>query len=764
MKLKRIFLSLFFILGGIGLFVWLAVAGLLGREASGGTHATVPIPVEEVLQRAKRQREVRPVGAQSGLANSSQADSQILFGDFHVHTTLSGDAAILSMAMIGGEGSRPPAAACDFARYCSSLDFWSINDHAEQLTPRLWRETTESVRSCNAVNADPQNPDTVAFLGFEWSQMGNSAENHYGHRNVIFAGTDDDEIPTRPIASRAPPDIVFGTLPRLSRAINLLATLDINTLDLSAYFEEVSDTRSNVCADGIPVRDLPADCLEEAATPGELFAKLDDWGHDALVIPHGTTWGNYTPPDSSWKKQLGPVGHDPAWQTLVEVYSGHGTGEVYRPWKAVEVTRDGNLDCPEPTADYLPSCWQAGEIIRGRCLVEGQSEDECNARAMRTRQLYLERGIAGHHVVPGAQVEEWLDSGQCTDCFLPSFNYRPMGSLQYMLALGGFDAAAADAGQGPSLEQQPLRFRFGVIGSSDNHAARPGTGYKEFGRKGMTDSVGMIKGWFNRSGPATDTVSGPAQPDPVDTKLLAITDRAQRDRINSFFGTGGLVAVHSASRVRDDIWRGLKNKHVYGTSGDRMLLWFDAALEDTRYPMGSELRVSVSPTFNVKAVGAFEQLPGCPESSRLGLGADRLQALCRNECYNPSETRKIIERLEVVKITPQIEPGEPVETLIQDPWLVHECPADQLGCSFSFTDTDYAAGARDSVYYVRAIQAASDAVNGGNLRCEFDDEGKCIAVNPCHGDDALTDREDDCLAPVHERAWSSPIFVDFEQG
>ena len=111
------------------------------------------------------------------------------------------DAFLKSLPLLQGEGAHPPADACDFARYCSALDFFSINDHAEGLTPAQWGETVESIRQCNAVAGDPASPDMVAFLGWEWTQMGTTPADHYGHKNVIVRGLDDDEIPARPIAA-----------------------------------------------------------------------------------------------------------------------------------------------------------------------------------------------------------------------------------------------------------------------------------------------------------------------------------------------------------------------------------------------------------------------------------------------------------------------------------------------------------------------------------------------------------------------------------
>jgi hypothetical protein len=225
--------------------------------------------------------------------------------------------------------------------------------------------------------------------------------------------------------------------------------------------------------------------------------------------------------------------------------------------------------------------------------------------------------------------------------------------------------------------------------------------------------------------------------------------------------TGGLVAVHAAARTRTAIWDALKSRNVYATSGERMLLWMDILnAPGGRRPMGSGVQMTANPEFEVKAVGAFVQKPGCPDFQRRVLGPKRLETLCHNECFNPTERRRLITRIEVVRIHPQHKPSEPVGGLIEDPWLTLKCQPNAAGCSVRFSDPDFARTGRDALYYVRAIQEPSPAVNGGQLRCKFDADGRCTQVNLCSGDPNKTKRNDDCLEAVEERAWSSPIFVD----
>ena len=111
--------------------------------------------------------------------------------------------------------------------------------------------------------------------------------------------------------------------------------------------------------------------------------------------------------------------------------------------------------------------------------------------------------------------------------------------------------------------------------------------------------------------------------------------------------------------------------------------------------------------------------------------------------------------IEVIRIRPQISAGEPIAPLIEDPWLRFECPPGTEGCTASFEDPEFPKSERDTLYYVRALQSATPAINGAQLRTQFDDQGRATSIDWCAPD------EGECLSPVEERAWSSPIFVDW---
>ena len=380
---------------------------------------------------------------------------QILFGDTHVHTTYSTDAFFWSLPIMNGEGPHPISDACDFARFCSNLDFWVSTDHAEAQTPRKWKSIKEAVRNCNAPT-DSKEPDLVTFLGFEWTQVGNTAESHYGHKNVMFLDIEESKVPKRPIgAGGIATNGMRNTLPNQAKMLRPAAFLDFENrhryFNFLSFAEELQGGK--YCEEGVSSKLLDEDCYESADTPQDLFRKLNELNFPAIVIPHGNTWGFYSPPGITLDKQLEPDFNDDNLQILFEVMSGHGNSEEYRPWRAVNQDEEENLTCPEPTKDYLPSCWRAGEIIYERCINSNLNEGTCLSRAEDARNNYAVMGVAGHLTVPGVEIEDWLDSGQCKDCFIPSFNYRPGGSAQYGLAISNFD------------EESVKRFNFGFIAS-----------------------------------------------------------------------------------------------------------------------------------------------------------------------------------------------------------------------------------------------------------------------------------------------------------
>ena len=165
-------------------------------------------------------------------------EKQILFGDTHVHTTYSTDAFLWSLPILNGEGPHPIADACDFARFCANLDFWVSTDHAEALTPRKWKSIKEAVRNCNSPT-DANDPDLVTFLGYEWTQVGNTAETHYGHKNVMFLDIEEGKVPERAIgAGGLATNGMRAGIPGQSRQLRPAALLDFE--NRHRYFDFIA--------------------------------------------------------------------------------------------------------------------------------------------------------------------------------------------------------------------------------------------------------------------------------------------------------------------------------------------------------------------------------------------------------------------------------------------------------------------------------------------------------------------------------------------
>jgi len=646
--------------------------------------------------------------------DDSRSTNQIFFGDLHVHTTFSQDAFLFSLPVIQGEGAHPPADACNFARFCSSLDFFSITDHAEGLTKEMWEDTIKSIKNCDAVSNDDQK-DLIAFAGWEWTQMASTPETHYGHKNVILR--DLDNLPEKPIgAGLTGLDLMIKHY--AAPLLPLIVDFPPEQIDFD-FLKYRSTTYSEpFCADLENEENVK--CKEKAENPKQLFEQLDKLNLEALVIPHGTAWGIHAPAGSNLSYQLLEGQHDPEKQRLIEVYSGHGNSEIFKDFKHAEQIDDGSYICPDPTDDFEPCCWRAGEIIKQRC--ENESEESCIVKAEKVKKDFANdvSGILRFGLVENTTPEDWMQCGQLKNEFLPAYTYRPGMSAQAALA--------------SKIEEKDVfnSFKLGLIGSTDNHKARAGSGYKEFARKSMGDSWG-----------AKDNLTWLLPP----------------ERGASFYSTGGLVAVHAPKLERNAIYNSLYQREVYATSGERILLWFNLLdSENGITPMGRERNISQKPQFEVTAIGSFKQKPGCPEYVHTAMSAGEISRLCLNECYNPSNERNKIDRIEIVKITPTTE-LDSISNNIQDPWKVFTCNDKGEGCSANFFDDEYVLNNKSSLYYARAIQEPTNIVGGDPLRCELNEAGECIKIRPCYSSGPDFDPNDDCLAPVGERAWSSPIFL-----
>ncbi len=214
----------------------------------------------------------------SGAAALAQDAQQyrIFYGDLHTHTSYSPDASI----HFGARHYEDPGWACLQARR-NGLDFLAVTDHDFALGPRKWALTQLQVNRHNQPGV------FTTFLGYEWTSMTSTIT--YGSNDVTFREGSGHRC------------VIF------------------NDRDVPWQIYRCTDPRYD--------------------EPTKLWAQLRTWldGHpdaDVLTIPHSpmsdeevrysTTVGDfYLRGDQTvdWDDV------DPEFQTLVELFSKHGSSE-----------------------------------------------------------------------------------------------------------------------------------------------------------------------------------------------------------------------------------------------------------------------------------------------------------------------------------------------------------------------------------------------------------------------------------------------------
>jgi hypothetical protein len=258
-------------------------------------------------------------------------------------------------------------------------------------------------------------------------------------------------------------------------------------------------------------------------------------------------------------------------------------------------------------------------------------------------------------------------------------------------------------------------FKFGLVGSTDNHNSDPGNtnpihgsrNAAAFGDKGATDRIFTTE----------HIVAGPFR------------------KMN----VGGLVGVWAESNTRDSIFDALQRRETFATSGSRMRIRFfagdiesdDPSVQDlyaTAAPMGADISHE-SPTFWAHAIRD-------PDTSPL----DRIQA-----------------------VKGWIEEGEPQQQVWDVACADGRTPGDDGQCastsasvdtstcagsgelgaaelSARFKDTEYDKN-QNAFYYLRVFE---------NPSCRW---------TTWYANAAGIERPDDVGATTQQRGWSSPIWV-----
>ncbi|MEM7675060.1 MAG: DUF3604 domain-containing protein, partial [Myxococcota bacterium] len=747
-------------------------------------------------------RNIRPGATeiQDGIDNDCDGDvdevavapterTDIYWGDTHVHTRFSFDAYVTmsrsELDEVDGDPirgelvfARDVREACDFAQYCSQIDFMASTEHAENVPETLWADIKSQLRQCDEAYGGAVAPPAGlsplhVFAGFEWTQ-GNpdatgshparelSSQTQYGHKNVIFPDLADSELPIRVVSSSnlTPP---ANQLCSVGRLCGIPAGEDPD-------FECTGIT-------------TPADTASAAASIAVLsdFCAQGDLASDSRFQRGGECFGVCaffsTDDCQTCDFAAGCDLDDSTAQVMTSstcpqfAYTADGLFSLLRSWQ-------DRFGYRLPIVGAHGTTWFNGGHGNWDVDYEGSGGDPGNFRQHdATLQTFIE--VMSKHgsgeLYPSEPNENEncfnTETGRGVECFQPTSSSETEEAVQYVKE-GSTQYALAQ--QAPGLNGD-FALNLGLLGSMDTHHARPGS----------ATEIPAFGEWESTS---------------VFCDLAGIEDCPLQ-----FAYAGGLAAVHApaegASSLRGTIFRNLRDRYVFGTSGPRIELWFymtnppvDAPCvegDPGECPMGSLLQnVSVNsiPRFRVHAKGAKQASTDCagqPAPPQWEGGPTAFYAdVCRGQCFHVTSDsdneRTRILYLEVIRVlrgwlgtNGQRDYTQFTVDPIQDDSTfgegvanekIHTVDTIRLPCTGSasegaqncwadFEDPQWSTIVErggNAVYYVRAIQEETLAYNGSAGTAEEQE---------CENPDAEEGRPRNCFSPTNERAWSSPIFL-----
>ena len=223
-----------------------------------------------------------------------------------------------SLPMLQGEGAHPPADACDFARFCSDARLLEhqrprrgdlaaalagdqgVDPAVQRASPAIRRIPTSSRSSAGSGRRSALTPET-----------------HYGHKNVIFRDTADDQVPTRPISAldRAPGRRAARSRRRCWQRLQLPAPRLRRTASATSTSASIQSelARRRRCARRASTR---ASCrttaTRSAQTPRRAVREARRSGASTRSSSRTARRGASTRrPARRWDKQLTAAQHDP---------------------------------------------------------------------------------------------------------------------------------------------------------------------------------------------------------------------------------------------------------------------------------------------------------------------------------------------------------------------------------------------------------------------------------------------------------------------